>query len=565
MGWSVISLRWCRLVKECDKAPIVIEKDNPKVKSAVVKEKSDDVTSKVSKGNELDVLKYKTIEKESNALDNPNKSDKGPVCESHEIQSESHEIQSESHEIQSESHGNAKAKANVVKASVAKDNHIGFKMNYMEGQELNEITSSEKYCDDEKLFKLHQKYVEVFKNPIEFGYYEHSDGIDHENDDGDDDDDGGNESHVISREMITPITSSMTTFGSETSGKKSSLFSSKTSGKTFGSATSARWLFGVSGERCSVSGERCGVSGESNRTESTKQLKELVNSSISKESSRIVSGIQNVNNSTRNEHNIKDNENNVSRNENNRSKNKSSKSGTSISISRNDTKADREDIKPTYDTDSLEHVDNDDYNVFAMEKEHIEQLEYVNNTYLVEQGCYNDNLALMLAPETDETIRLAQESKSKLSDLIKPFDYKILNILYETFVPERNKSAEQKYFSNNSKMSYTPRKLKKAQIQKEQDLNSKPSVIIPAKLPNTANGSKPKPKNSYQQPRNWPPSMSSRVSNKAVNIAEPPRNSKPFLSYKNLACPTCKKCIYNSNHEACILQYLFEVKSHATA
>ncbi|GKE64176.1 hypothetical protein Tco_1518337, partial [Tanacetum coccineum] len=86
----------------------------------------------------------------------------------------------------------AKAKADVVKAPVAKDNHMGFKMNYMEGQELNEITSSEKYCDDEKFFKLHQKYVEVFKNPIEFGYYEHSDGIDHEDDDGDDDDDGGN-------------------------------------------------------------------------------------------------------------------------------------------------------------------------------------------------------------------------------------------------------------------------------------------------------------------------------------------------------------------------------------
>ncbi|GKB13071.1 hypothetical protein Tco_0846994, partial [Tanacetum coccineum] len=51
---------------------------------------------------------------------------------------------------------------------------------------------SEKYCDDEKFFELYQKYVEVFKNPIEFGYYEDDDGIDHEDDDGDDDDDGGN-------------------------------------------------------------------------------------------------------------------------------------------------------------------------------------------------------------------------------------------------------------------------------------------------------------------------------------------------------------------------------------
>ncbi|GKC57715.1 hypothetical protein Tco_1085313 [Tanacetum coccineum] len=105
---------------------------------------------------------------------------------------------------------------------------------------------------------------------------------------------------------------------------------------------------------------------------------------------------------------------------------------------------------------------------------------------------------------------------------------------------------------------------KKAQIQKDKALNSKPSVITHAKIPNTANDSKPKPMNSYQQHRNWPPSMSSRVSNRAVNIAEPPRNSKPFLNSNNLACPTCKKCIYTANHDACILKYLSEVNSHAS-
>nr|GEV56336.1 hypothetical protein [Tanacetum cinerariifolium] len=118
--------------------------DNPKVKPAAVKEKPDDVTSKVSRGKELDVLKYKRkIEKESNALDNPNESDKEPV-------SESHEIQSESHEIQSELHGNA----------------------------------------------------------IEFGYYEHIDRIHHEDDDGDDgddDDDGGNGNDNCLKQLGTGI------------------------------------------------------------------------------------------------------------------------------------------------------------------------------------------------------------------------------------------------------------------------------------------------------------------------------------------------------------------------
>ncbi|GJR87242.1 hypothetical protein Tco_0211253 [Tanacetum coccineum] len=69
------------------------------------------------------------------------------------------------------------------------------------------------------------------------------------------------------------------------------------------------------------------------------------------------------------------------------------------------------------------------------------------NPRLYDIGCYKDNLALMLAPESDETIRLAQESRSKLSDLIKPFDYKNLNNLYDLFVPQREKSPEKRYSS----------------------------------------------------------------------------------------------------------------------
>ncbi|GKD58770.1 hypothetical protein Tco_1296279, partial [Tanacetum coccineum] len=78
------------------------------------------------------------------------------------------------------------------------------------------------------------------------------------------------------------------------------------------------------------------------------------------------------------------------------------------------------------------------------------------NPRLYDIGCYNDNFALMLAPELEETIRLAQESRSKLSDLIRPFDYKNLNNLYDLFVPQREKSPEHRYFPERSKMSHTP-------------------------------------------------------------------------------------------------------------
>ncbi|GJY58433.1 hypothetical protein Tco_0458325 [Tanacetum coccineum] len=74
---------------------------------------------------------------------------------------------------------------------------------------------------------------------------------------------------------------------------------------------------------------------------------------------------------------------------------------------------------------------------------------------LYDIGCYNDNLALMLAPDSDETIRLEKERRSKLSDLIRPFDYDQLNNLYDLFVPQREKSPEQHYFPKMSKMSYT--------------------------------------------------------------------------------------------------------------
>ncbi|GJW71511.1 hypothetical protein Tco_0128428 [Tanacetum coccineum] len=105
---------------------------------------------------------------------------------------------------------------------------------------------------------------------------------------------------------------------------------------------------------------------------------------------------------------------------------------------------------------------------------------------------------------------------------------------------------------------------KKAQLHNDKTLNTKPRLQQSTRSPNTTNGNKPKPRNFNQQPRNWPPSMSSHVSNRNVNTAEPPRNQKPFLKSKDLACPTCKKCIYSANHDECILKYLSKVNSRTS-
>ncbi|GJU01419.1 hypothetical protein Tco_1111757 [Tanacetum coccineum] len=53
---------------------------------------------------------------------------------------------------------------------------------------------------------------------------------------------------------------------------------------------------------------------------------------------------------------------------------------------------------------------------------------------------------------------------------------------------------------------------------------------------------------------------------KALNTKpRTPRNQKPFLKSKDLACPTCKKCIYSANHDECILTYRSKVNSRASA
>nr|GEY84664.1 hypothetical protein [Tanacetum cinerariifolium] len=68
------------------------------------------------------------------------------------------------------------------------------------------------------------------------------------------------------------------------------------------------------------------------------------------------------------------------------------------------------------------------------------------NPRLYDIGCYNDNLALMLSPGSDEVICLEKESRSKLSDLIRPFDYAKLNSLYDLFVPQCEKPSKQRFF-----------------------------------------------------------------------------------------------------------------------
>ncbi|GJS70297.1 ribonuclease H-like domain-containing protein [Tanacetum coccineum] len=91
-----------------------------------------------------------------------------------------------------------------------------------------------------------------------------------------------------------------------------------------------------------------------------------------------------------------------------------------------------------------------------------------------------------------------------------------------------HQSPREKVGSNDMVHNYYLEKAKKsAQLQKDKEVNGKPSMIDPARLPNTANGCKPKP-------RNWQASMSSR-------------------------------CLYSANHDECVLEYLSRLNPCASA
>ncbi|GJX26780.1 retrovirus-related pol polyprotein from transposon TNT 1-94 [Tanacetum coccineum] len=223
------------------------------------------------------------------------------------------------------------------------------------------------------------------------------------------------------------------------------------------------------------------------------------------------------------------------------------------------------------------------------------------NPHLYDIGCYNENLALMLAPESDETIRLDKESRSKLSDLIRPFDYDQLHNLYDLFVPQREKSPEQQYFSKLQKMSHTSanNEIFKESFNKQTTLlekrmdesipwdqkckSSKELFKIKRSVDTIFDGvERVIPTTSVSRPH----LKSNRIGDKVLpnnsqgkkqEVEDPRRNFK-FSNNKtsvtacndclnaktsnvNFVCVTCGKCVLNENHDMCVLHYINGVNS----
>nr|GEY57355.1 hypothetical protein [Tanacetum cinerariifolium] len=161
--------------------------------------------------------------------------------------------------------------------------------------------------------------------------------------------------------------------------------------------------------------------------------------------------------------------------------------------------------------------------------------------------------------ESDETIRLAKEIRSKLSDLIRPFDYDQLNNLYDLFVSQRDKSPEQHYFLKTSKMSYTS---SNNEISKESfRVIPSPSVSRPQLKSNPLedrvmpNNSQGKKQEVEDHRRNF------KFSNNKTSVTASNDSLNAKTSNINFVCVTCGKCVLNDNQDMCILHYLTGVNS----
>ncbi|GKD71146.1 hypothetical protein Tco_1325236 [Tanacetum coccineum] len=123
----------------------------------------------------------------------------------------------------------------------------------------------------------------------------------------------------------------------------------------------------------------------------------------------------------------------------------------------------------------------------------------------------------------------------------------------------RNSSKNMPRFSSNDMVHnhYLDEPKKKTQ---ERDRNSTSRVMHSARLQNTTNGSKPKPRSNNQTSRSLPTSKNSCVTITTVPKADHSKNSSSFLDSKHFVCCTCHKSVFDANHDPCIRKFLKEVE-----
>ncbi|GJZ67976.1 hypothetical protein Tco_0631216 [Tanacetum coccineum] len=179
------------------------------------------------------------------------------------------------------------------------------------------------------------------------------------------------------------------------------------------------------------------------------------------------------------------------------------------------------------------------------------------NPYMYDIGCYNDNLALMIAPKSDEMIQLVQENQ------VVKYERLEKELLKSNTTSKNFEALQQHAIDLELALQQCQEQIKMTKI-------SKKSVkrVIP-----TTSVSRPQLKSNQLEDRVMPNNSQRKKqevedhhrnfkfsNNKtSVNTCNDSLNAK--TSNLNFVCVTCGKCVLNDNHDMFVLHYINGVNS----
>ncbi|GJS93515.1 hypothetical protein Tco_0800483 [Tanacetum coccineum] len=182
------------------------------------------------------------------------------------------------------------------------------------------------------------------------------------------------------------------------------------------------------------------------------------------------------------------------------------------------------------------------------------------------------------APDGEEIATLAKESRSKLDkDKVKPYDYSYQNSLYETFKPpsktyldqlERAKEVRKTMWRKTTTQNREPQLPRASR-------NTNPYVSKSTGVNHTTSVSRPQLKCYHVKDKVVPNNSQVNLTKKEIEdyhrISSISKKTKSVTAYNdssnsrtsnvNAVCTECGKCVFNSNHDACVSKYLNDVNS----
>ncbi|GKC12431.1 hypothetical protein Tco_1009213 [Tanacetum coccineum] len=160
-------------------------------------------------------------------------------------------------------------------------------------------------------------------------------------------------------------------------------------------------------------------------------------------------------------------------------------------------------------------------------------------------------------PGTSHSVPKTQESKvAKNANVIALGMFRInplKNSKEDTFVPNNQVKAS---------VRTKPITVIQPRVNTKKHVNSNINGLSSTRIDNTAKTRRVEPWSMNQMTRNWPTHKCSYVTKTYVPKAEHSRSSSSFSDSKCFICSTCQKCVFNENHDACIINLLKVVNSH---